>query len=86
MVSKDTPKLLARVSGWRMVPRAKMERAGAWEQNILGEWVLILVLLRLRDCQHSSEDSVGCRSLNTLLQCHFFSHFYLEIFYFLKYK
>ena len=37
-------------------------------------WALILVILRPRDFQCSSEDSVGCRSLNTLLQCHFFLH------------
>lgn len=30
MGSRDTPELLAGVSGWRMEPCATMERAGAW--------------------------------------------------------
>lgn len=34
VVSKDTPKLLARALGWRMGPLTEMVRAGRW-QNIL---------------------------------------------------
>lgn len=80
MVSKDTLDL------W---PKSQ-DRGGyhvqRWKGLMCRGWVLILVILRLRDCQHSREDLVGCRSLSTLHQCLFFFTLYLKIFYLLKYK
>lgn len=64
MVSEDTPpKLLARVLGWKTVPLTEMVTASGWQMVSRGS---VLVALRLRDCQCSSEDSIGCRSLNVL--------------------
>lgn len=53
---------LARVLGWKMVPLTETVMASKLFREVASVWVM----LRLRGCQHSSEDSIGCRSFNVL--------------------